>query len=152
MPRAEADIGWHTGLLTATFPPGPFLGQVEADIDQGVFAAGDVAEIDADRAVVDLAKPATPLPLHADRLRALLGEGRRVENQHAIVLAQFGCHLACQFRQQGLMVPVGLSHELLQALALAVVQVGNGFDILTAQLGEESLDVMVGVGLLLGCL
>src|SRR5262249_8801802 len=87
-----------------------------------------------------------------DGLRALLGEGRRVENQHPIVVAQFGSHLARQFRQQGLMVPVGLSNKLLQALAFAVMQVGDGFDILAAQLGEEALDVVMGVGLLLECL
>ncbi|HTU23527.1 MAG TPA: hypothetical protein VMG10_36155 [Gemmataceae bacterium] len=37
-----------------------------------------------------------------------------------------------------------------EPLAFTVVQVGNGFDILAIQLGEESLDVVVGVGLLLG--
>ena len=36
MPRAEANLRRHTGLLTASFPPGPFLGQVEADIHQGM--------------------------------------------------------------------------------------------------------------------
>src|SRR5262249_38093342 len=47
------------------------------------------------------------------------------------------------------MVPVGLSDELLQSLALAVVQVGDGFNVLAAQFGQESLDIVVGVGLLL---
>jgi hypothetical protein len=44
-----------------------------------------------------------------------------------------------------------LTHELLQALAFPVVQVGDGFDILATQFGEQSLDVVVGVGLLRGC-
>jgi hypothetical protein len=50
------------------------------------------------------------------------------------------------------MVPLGLADELLQALALAVVQVGDGFHVLAAEVGEQSLDIVMGVGLLLGCL
>ena len=73
MPRAEADLRWHTGLLTATFPLGPFFGQVETDIDQGVFAARDVAEVDADLAVLDLAQAATPLARDTNGGSALLG-------------------------------------------------------------------------------
>ena len=48
------------------------------------------------------------------------------------------------------MVPVGLADELLQALAFAVVQVGDGLGVLALQVGEQALDVVVGVGALLG--
>ena len=150
MPSTEADIRRHTSLVATTFPLGPLLGQIQADIDQGVFRAGDVSQVDADLAVVDLAQPAAPLSLHAHRFTAFFGESRGVEHEHAIGLAQFRSHLPCQFGQQGPMVPVGLADELLQALALAVVQVGDGFDILAAQVGQKSLDVVVGVGLLPG--
>jgi len=54
----------------------------------------------------------------------------------AVVLAQFGSYLAYQFAQQGLVVPFRLANELLQALAFAVVQVGDGFDILVVQVRE----------------
>ena len=43
------------------------------------------------------------------------------------------------------MVPAGLADELLQALALAVVQVGDGLRVLVAQVGEQALDVVLGV-------
>src|SRR6516162_11380898 len=76
MPRAEADSSRHTGLVTAAFPLGPLLGQVQADIDQRMFPSGDVTQVNADLTVVDLAQPAAPLSLHADGLLALLGEGR----------------------------------------------------------------------------
>ena len=101
-----------------------------------MFPSGDVTQVNADLTVVDLAQPAAPLSLHADGLLALLGEGRGVENQHAVVLAQFGSDLAYQFGQQGPVVPFRLADELLQALAFAVMQVGDGFDILAVQVRE----------------
>jgi hypothetical protein len=57
--------------------------------------------------------------------------------------------LTGQFAGQGLVVPVELTDELLQALALLVVQVGDTLDILALQVGEQSLDVVAGVGTLL---
>src|SRR5262249_38703881 len=75
MPSAEANLFGYARLAAAFAVAGPLLGQVEANIDQGVLGPRDVAEVDADRAVVDLAQSATPLPGHADRLGSLLGEG-----------------------------------------------------------------------------
>ena len=61
-----------------------------------------------------------------------------------------GPDLAGQFGQQRPVVPVGLADELLQALAFPVVQVGDGLDVLAAQVGQQPLDVVPGVGPLLG--
>jgi hypothetical protein len=55
--RTEADFRGHSGPLPPSFATGPLFGQVEADIDQGVLAEGDVAEVDPNLAVVDLAQP-----------------------------------------------------------------------------------------------
>ena len=53
--------------LAATPPVGrPLSGQEEAKIDQGMVAAGDVTEVDADLAVVHLAQTTAPLALHSD--------------------------------------------------------------------------------------
>ena len=147
MPRAEADRGWHSGLLTSPLAVGPFLGQVEPEIDQRLFAARNVAEIDTDLAVVDLAEPTAPLPLHAHRLRPLLGKGRRVENQDAIGFAQLRAHLPHQFSQQRLVIPLRLADEFLQTLPFPVVQISNRFHILAVQVRQQSLDVVPGVGL-----
>lgn len=147
MPRTQTDISRYTGLRTATFPLGPLLGQLEANIDQGLFAAGNVAEVNADLAVVDVAKPTAPLPLHAHRFAAFLGQGRGVENAYRVGLAPCGSPLTYPFGQQRLIVPLGWAAELWPALAFAVVQVSDGLDVLAAQLGQESLDVVRGVGL-----
>jgi len=112
--------------------------------------AADVAQVDAHLAVVEFAQPAAPLALHADRLAALLGEGGGVEDEDRVGLAQLCAHLACQLIEQGLVVPVGLAEELLESLALAVVQVGDALGVLAGQVGEQPLDVVPGVGTLLG--
>src|SRR5262249_45003939 len=99
---------------------------------------------------VDLAQPAAQLPLHAHGLGSLLGEGRRVQNKYAIGLTQLDTDLADQFVQEGAVVPEGLAQELLQGLPLLIVQVGDGLGVLVVQLGEQSLDVVLGVVPLLG--
>src|SRR5205823_11274321 len=67
----------------------------------------------------------------------LLGEGRGVQDQHAVGLAQFGADLADQFVQQGIVVPEGLAQELLQRLPLLVMQVSNGLGVLVVQVGQQ---------------
>ena len=54
-----------------------------------------------------------------------------------------------QLGQQRPVVPLGLADELLQPLPFAVVQVGDGFDVLAVQVGQQTLDVVSGVGPLL---
>ena len=133
------------GLGTPVLVLGPLPGQVEADIDQGVVAAADVGEVDADLAVVDLAQAAAPLPLHADRGGALLGEGRRVEDEDPVGATQLLAHLAGQFGEPGVVVPGGLADELLQRLAVLVVQVGDGLDVLVLQAGDQARDIVAGM-------
>ena len=66
-----------------------------------MFLPRDVAHVDADLAVLDLAEPAAPLPRHADRLGPLLGEGRGVEDDHAVGLAQLVADLAARVASKG---------------------------------------------------
>ena len=112
--------------------------------------AGDVAQVDADLAVLDLSEASAPLALDADGLGALLGEGGGGEDEDAVGLAQLGPDLAGQLGDEGPVVPEYLADELLESLAFAVVQVGDGLDILASQVGEQAADVVVGVGTLLG--
>src|SRR5262249_31989123 len=149
VPRPEADRPGDPRPGPPPFVAGPRLGQVQADIDQGVLAAADVGQVDADLAVVDLAQAAAPLPLHPDRGTPLLGEGRRVEDQHAVGAAQLLADLASQLGEPGLVGPRGLADELLQRLAFLVVQVGDGLDVLVLQRGDQAGDVVAGVGCLL---
>jgi hypothetical protein len=130
MPGAETHPLGRAGLGPPLLVGGPLLGQVQADVHQGVLGPAGVAQVDADRAVVDLAQPAAPLPLHAHRRRPLLGEGRRVEHQHPVGFAELFTDLAGQFGEQGPVPPGGLAEELLQPLAFLVVQVGDALGVL----------------------
>ena len=87
VPRLETHFLGHARLGAAALALGPVLRQEHPEINQGVLAARDIAEVDADLAVLDLAESSAPLPLNAHRLRSLFGEGGRIENQHAILFA-----------------------------------------------------------------
>ena len=102
----------------------------------------DVAEVDADLTVLDLAQAAAPLALDADGLLALLDEGGGVEDEDAVGLSQALADLAGEFGDEGLVVPGGLADELLEPLALAVVKVGDALGVLALYaLGESRREV-----------
>jgi hypothetical protein len=73
-------------LLASSLVPYPFLGQVQAKVEQGMLMVTDVAHEDADLAVVDLAPVPTPLALHPHGVRATLGKTARIEGNDAIGL------------------------------------------------------------------
>jgi hypothetical protein len=145
VPGPEAHRLGDAGLSAPLFVLGPFLGQVETDIDQGVLAAADVGEVDADLTVVDLAQPAAPLPLHADGGVALFGECRGVEDEDAVGAAQLLAYLSGQLGQPGVVVPGGLADELLEGFAFVIVEVGDRLDVLVLQAGEQSGDIGTGM-------
>src|SRR5262249_39545283 len=105
-----------------------------------------------DLAVVDLAQPATPLPLDANRSGPFLGEGGRIEDQDAFRAAQLLANLTNQFGDHGAVVPGGLADELLEGFARLVVQVGNGLDVLVLEVGDQAGDVVSGMGVLFAAL
>jgi hypothetical protein len=144
----EPDLLGNPSLIHPLPLVGPLAGQVQPDIDQGVFPAGDVPEVDPDLAVLDLSQPTAPLPGHTDRRGPLLRERRRVEHEDAIGFAEFLADLVDELGQQWLVVPGWLADELLQRLALLVVEVGDGLDVLGLDVGEQSLGVVRGVVLL----
>ena len=86
----------YADLVHAPAVLGPLLWQVESSIAQGVALVRDVAEEDADLAVLDLAEPPAPLALYSDGLLALPGEGGGVEDKDGVGLAQVGTDLALQ--------------------------------------------------------
>src|SRR5262245_30907424 len=84
VPGTEPHLPGYSSLLAAFAVFGPLPRQVKPDIDQGMLQARDVAEVDANLAVIDLAEPAAPLASNTDRLSTLLGESGRIEDKHSI--------------------------------------------------------------------
>jgi hypothetical protein len=55
VPRAEANLLGDPAPLTALPILGPFFGQVELEVDQGMLRIRDIAEVDADLTVIAFA-------------------------------------------------------------------------------------------------
>ena len=140
---------WDAAPLAPRPVLGPCPGQVEPDIDQGMLAGRGIGHIDADLAVVDLAEPTEPLPLYADRGVPLLGEAGGVEDDHPVGGAQLAADLLGQLLDQGPVVPGGGADEVLQAVPVLVVAVGDRLGVLVAQVGDQPGQVGPGVVLLL---
>ena len=113
---------------------------------QGAAAPGGVGQEVADLAVVDLAQAAAPLAGHAAGGVPLLGEGRAVQDEDAVGVAQFLGDVAAQFGPDGVVVPAAVADELLQVAALEPGLRGDGLGGLTLQAGELALQGWSGRG------
>ena len=80
-----------------------------------------------------------------DRGVALLGEARGVEDDHPVGRADLAAHLAGQLAQQGPVVPGRGADEVLEAVPLLVVAVGDRLGVLVLQVGDEPGQVGPGV-------
>jgi len=81
-----------------------------------------VAEEDADLAVLDAARRAGILPLHADRLLALLHEPGLVQHQHGAGVAEVLDHVGPQVVPDRVGVPAHPREEVLHPVRRAVAR------------------------------
>jgi hypothetical protein len=81
-----------------------------------------VAEEDADLAVLDAARRAGILPLHADRLRPLLHEPGLVEHQHGAGVAELLDHVGPQVVLDRVGIPAHPAQEVLHPVGRAVAR------------------------------
>src|SRR5262249_19691040 len=98
-----------------------------------------VGQEDAELAVLDLAEPAAPLPLHAAGITPRLGEGAGVEHEHGLGVARLQGDVPAQFGHHGLVVPAAGADEVLHGLARAAGLVGDGLRGLALQAAELAL-------------
>jgi len=136
--RAEHDAVGNAGPhALARRQPG--LGQVEVRAHKPGTHTGPQRDGHRDLAVGRLAERPAVLPGDADRGRALLGETRAVENQHAAALGDDGA----QSRPQRLGVPRRMRDEVLKRLVgPGIAQAGpHRFHRLAATVVEQAGDV-----------
>ena len=131
---------------------GPLRRQKQPVIEQGVAVPADIAEEDADLAVVDLAEPAAPLPLDATGVLALLGEAGAVTDENALGIPPDLDDMLPQTVQHRPVLPGGGADEVLQVLAANVGEVGDGLAGLAGEVGEFALEDELSVEALLAAL
>jgi hypothetical protein len=149
MARLIAKFLGNPAFLAAAAILRPFSRNVQPHIHQRMFAPRDVAHEDSHLAILDLSQSSAPLSRDGDRMPALLGKRRRVENDYAVWLSQFLTHLARQFFQQGLIIPGGCAQECLQSLPILVVAISDRLGVLSLHVGQQALQVHASMGSLL---
>lgn len=92
----------------------PFLGEVQATVEEGVALPAGVAQEDAGLAEVGLAGGTAPLARRPGRVVAALGDIAPVHDEHAVVFAQRLVHQPPMLGQDGVVVPASFTDELLQ--------------------------------------
>src|SRR4029453_4245617 len=94
LPCLIAYLQRHMACLTSLLVLRPVLGQRQAEGEEGMIVARDIAHEPADLAVVDLAPVATPLPFDTHRVRPAFGETAGIESDDAIGFPQPISHLS----------------------------------------------------------
>src|SRR6516162_2709159 len=95
-----ANLWRHMACVASLLVAGPFLRQVQPEVEQGMLLFSNVAHEDTDLAVVDFAPMPTPLAFDPDGMGTALGETARIEGDDAIGLAQAMHHLRYQHLNQ----------------------------------------------------
>ena len=110
---AKADRLGDAGLGPPRPILGPAFGQIEGTVDQRPAVAAGIGQEHADLAVLDPSRRAGILPLHADRLAALLDEAGLVQDQHAAGITQMLDHIGPQIVAHRVGIPAHPAQELL---------------------------------------
>jgi hypothetical protein len=86
------------------------------------------------------------LPLHADRLRDLLGEACFVETEYCVFIAPMCGGVLTQLAEHNAVVPHGLPDELLQRTDHAACQLlGDVLYVATLTTGQQPLHELLGM-------
>src|SRR5215831_11244359 len=103
--------------------------------------ARDILHEHADLAVVDLAPVATPLALHAHRMRSPLREAAGIKGDDAIGFPQLIDHLSNQYREQRAMIPGRGADERLDDQALNIDESSDLLRVLAVQVEQEAYQI-----------
>jgi hypothetical protein len=105
-----------------------------------MFFSGNIRHKSTDLSVVDFAKTSEPLTSDSCRHLAVLLEVARIEDENAVVFADFFGNLFRKTLEQRLVIPVGLTDESLECLSVSFVAIRNGFNVFAWEVGEQSFE------------
>ena len=142
--------GRDPGLLAAVAVVGPFLGQEQPPVHEGVALGRAVVGEDGDLAVVGPAQGAGVLALDADGLGPLLGEAGLVGVPDGVVVGQHLQHAAAHLVEDlGVGPGAGGEEGLEGADGPAAHGLGDVLGVAPLAAVEQPLDEAAGVGLVL---
>ena len=143
LPGVVLHLLGHMACLAPVCVPCPLLRQGQAEVEQGMVVARDVAHENAHLAVVDLAPVAIPLTLHPNRMRPPLREAAGIKGDHTIGFPQLLDYLSNQDLDQRTMIPGRGADERLDDQTLDIDQGGDLLGILAVQMGQEPCQIEV---------
>src|SRR6516165_835086 len=122
----EHDVLGHAGFGAANRIGRPILGKIETKGDREACMLVGYRQRDCDLTIVLLAKLAAILPGDADRMNALLGQTRVVDDPGAYLAAPLdaGENKGSNLPQQVLLRPVGVGDKMVQRLMRALNAAG----------------------------
>ena len=135
---AEHSLLRHADAGAAIRVASPRLGQIELRVDESVSSNGRVPEVVANLAVIYLAQPPAPLPLHANRVRSLLVKARVVHHQDAAGIADLPCDLGSYLLANPLVLPAPRANEGLQRPTRQADAGRNGLDRFPFQVAQQA--------------
>lgn len=118
----EGHILWHTGVTPPGRIPGPTLRQIQGAINQGIALGAGVSEKDPDLAVLDPARRARVLPLHAHRFGAFLHKAGLIQHQNRPGVTQVLDDIGLQVIADRVRVPAHPAEEVLHGIRCAVAR------------------------------
>lgn len=95
---------------------GPCPRHIQLAVDECTAAMTGIAEEYADLAILDSARRAAVLALHAGRVLTFLDETSFVHDQHCITLAESFTHVLAQYIARGVGVPLCPLEQVLHAV------------------------------------
>ncbi|QUQ63912.1 hypothetical protein JJ691_16290 [Kutzneria sp. CA-103260] len=120
----------------------PALGQVEGPVDECVAASRGVGQVDRDLAVLDPPRGAGVLPLHPDRVAALLQVARLVKDRHPVGITEVFHDVVPQVIPDSLGVPAGPAQQVLHPVRAGLTGVlGNRPARRAAQPGQQPINI-----------
>src|SRR5580704_6809951 len=116
--RLEDDVLGDARLRAARGIVGPPSRQVEREVERHVLRARAHYQAHSDLAVADLPERPRVLPLHADRVRSLLGESSVVDDprRHRLSRAEHRRHVGRGLPPHGAVVPRTVADEVQQPI------------------------------------
>src|SRR5215469_2749752 len=132
---------WYTSDPATLGIISPFFRHVEATIYQCKFTSTGVCKEGSNLTVFYFAESSTPLTLDTDTLCTFLGKRGRIKNKDTILCSDVSGNLSGKYIKNSIIIPIDLSEKHLERLTIRTMKVGNGFNVFSLGVGEQTFEI-----------